>query len=194
VVRACNNLVQFLHILLTFNLLLVNLEFWENWYVIGQNDPGEPEFKFIYYNGKTRQNNYEGAFIYSRNRELEPVSMKKVYRIAKEAGMNPDNFCSIRNGCFKDEDMPPSQRPNDPFRGFLASTKVSQLLGVEAVAARDMVARGTPTAEVLNPIKPVEAKKPWYKNVGDYLENPHKHYQTMNNLRQVMDWPEEVKS
>jgi hypothetical protein len=37
-------------------------EFWENWYIIGENDPGSPdEFKFVAYNGKTRQNTY-GTF------------------------------------------------------------------------------------------------------------------------------------
>ncbi|MFN9983897.1 MAG: hypothetical protein ACK53Y_28480, partial [bacterium] len=68
--------------------------------MIGQNDPGKPEFKFIYYNGKTRQNTYDGAFVYSRTKELDIESMQKVYRIASDAGMNPDQFCKIRNGCF----------------------------------------------------------------------------------------------
>ena len=66
---------------------LVITEFWENWYVIGENDAGSPEFKFVYYNGKTRQNTYEGAFIYSRTEELSPTSMKKVYQIAQDAGI-----------------------------------------------------------------------------------------------------------
>ena len=187
-----------LNSLLTYLLLSAAsssiIEFWENWYVIGENDPDQPEFKFIFYNGKTRQNTYEGAFIYSRNRELDPVSMKKVYQIAKDAGMNPDNFCSIRNGCFQDDENPASQRtPNDPFRGFLASTKISQLLGVEAVAARDSLP-GAPTAQILNPVKPEEAKRSWYSNVGDYIENPHRHFKTMDKLRVTMDWPEDVKS
>ena len=62
----------------------LSTEFWENWYVIGENDPGSPEFKFIYYNGKTRQNTYDGAFVYSRSKTLEPESMAKVYSVAKE--------------------------------------------------------------------------------------------------------------
>ena len=179
-----------------FAILLPLTEFWENWYVIGENDANDPEFKFVYYNGKTRQNTYEGAFIYSRSRELDPVSMKKVYKIAKDAGMNPDNFCSIRNGCFKEED---DARigvggPTDPFRGFIASTKISELLGVEPVAARDTV-RGTTTAtaEVLNPGKPQEEKRAWYYEVGDYLENPHRHFTAMDKLRVTMSWPEDVK-
>lgn len=175
--------------------ILLFTEFWENWYVIGENEPNEPEFKFVYYNGKTRQNTYEGAFIYSRTRELDPVSMKKVYKIAQDAGMNPDNFCSIRNGCFKEEDERPGAKPTDPFRGFLASTKVSELLGVEPVAARDTI-RGasTATAEVLNPEKAKEEKRKWFYEVGDYLENPHRHFEVMDNLRLTMDWPEDVKA
>ena len=165
--------------------------------MIGENEASDPEFKFVYYNGKTRQNTYEGAFIYSRARELDPASMKKVYKIAKDAGMNPDNFCSIRNGCFKEEDEAAQRMrggSSDPFRGILASTKVSELLGVEPVAARDTV-RGatTATAEVLNPEKPKEEDRAWFYSVGDYLENPHRHFQTMSDLRVVMDWPDEVK-
>ena len=29
---------------------------------IGESKPGEPEFKFVYYTGKTLQNTYSGAF------------------------------------------------------------------------------------------------------------------------------------
>ena len=30
--------------------------------------------------------------------------MKKVYKIAQDAGLNPDQFCRIRNGCFSDDE------------------------------------------------------------------------------------------
>lgn len=199
---------------------MFGLKFWENWYILGENDPGSPEFKFIFYNGKTRQNSYEGAFVYSRTRELAPESMKKVYQIAREAGMNPDQFCRIRNGCFsedytrfpeKSESSSPVTPANDnPFRGILASTKISELLGVEPVAARDMVRRDTPTAQVLQPAiqeqisnlqslnQPQGGKssfeRPWWYEVGDYLENPHRHFKTMDSLRVLVDWPEDVKS
>merc|ERR1712176_1006226 len=94
---------------------MFGLKFWENWYIIGQNDPGEDEFKFVYYNGKTRQNTYEGAFVYSRTKELSPSSMKKVYKIASKAEMNPDQFCKIRNGCFKDPTPEPGLgSPSNP--------------------------------------------------------------------------------
>ena len=181
--------------------LLRRTEFWENWYVIGENAPGDPDFKFVYYNGKTRQNTYNGAFVYSRTKELSPESMQKVYKIAKDAGMNPDQFCRIRNGCFSDETIVSEPQsglgsPTNPFRGILASTRISQLLGVESVAARDVVRRGTPTAKELQPeaINAPTSKRAWWYNIGDYLENPHRHFEAMDELRVTMEWPEDAKS
>lgn len=176
------------------------LEFWENWYILGENDPDMPEFKFVFYNGKTRQNTYEGAFVYSRSRSLEPESMKKVYQIAKEAGMNPDQFCRIRNGCFGKEadavlkEVPDAGlgSPSNPFRGILASTKVSELLGVEPVSAEDDIMRLSPTSKALQPIQ-TSSSRPWWYEVGDYLENPHRHFEAMDSLRQNIEWPEDVK-
>ena len=196
---------KWLNFYITLLIVLWHIEFWENWYVLGENDPDMPEFKFIYYNGKTRQNTYEGAFVYSRSKALEPESMKKVYSIAKEAGMNPDQFCRIRNGCFDKEgaggSLLPSDSPNPSsvvvpsnnaagFRGIMASTKVSEFLGVEAVSARDDLS-GRPTSQSLQPL-PSSSSRPWWYEVGDYLENPHRHFEAMNNLRQPMEWPEEV--
>ena len=163
-----------------------------------------PEFKFVYYNGKTRQNTYEGAFVYSRSRALEPESMKKVYSIAKEAGMNPDNFCKIRNGCFGSDDTSLFKEAGssddagvgsqaNPFRGILASTKVSELLGVEPVSAEDELDSISPTSQSLLPIQE-SPSRPWWYEVGDYLENPHRHFEAMMGFRQLMDWPEDVKS
>ena len=169
-----------------------DVEFWENWYIIGENDPGQPEFKFVYYNGKTRQNTYEGAFVYSRSRELAPESMKKVYQIADNAGMNPNQFCKIQNGCFTDDNPQRSASTSGgPLGGLIASTKISQLLGVEPVAAQNVVKKTTPTNPALNP--PVESKRAWWFEVGDYLENPHRHFEAMDKLRLQMDWPEDVK-
>lgn len=161
--------------------------------MIGENDADQQEFKFVYYNGKTRQNTYDGAFVYARTRELSPESMKKVYAIAQEAGMNPDQFCKIRNGCFGEDTIVTQPAtglgsPSNPFRGILASTKVSQLLGVEPVAAEQTVKR-IPTSPTLQP--PVESERAWWYEVGDYLENPHRHFKAMDSLRLTMDWPED---
>mmetsp|Transcript_224 Transcript_224/g.418 ORF Transcript_224/g.418 Transcript_224/m.418 type:complete len:548 (+) Transcript_224:200-1843(+) len=181
---------------------MFGLKFWENWYVIGDNDPGMPEFKFIYYNGKTRQNTYDGAFVYSRSKTLEPESMAKVYAIAKEAGMNPEQFCRIRNGCFDQQKEEPlfgtdkmAAPSSEPLRGLIASTKVSELLGVEAVSARDANVLGLATSKQLQPeIKtPDSSTRPWWYEVADYLENPHRHFEVMDSLRKPMDWPESVQ-
>mmetsp|Transcript_49172 Transcript_49172/g.73083 ORF Transcript_49172/g.73083 Transcript_49172/m.73083 type:complete len:537 (-) Transcript_49172:151-1761(-) len=177
---------------------MFGLKFWENWYVIGENDPGQPEFKFIFYNGKTRQNTYEGAFVYSRNKELDPEAMKKVYKIASDANMNPDQFCKIRNGCFPDETVQDLKKDNGPtgqFRGILASTKISQLLGVEPVAAEgNTLQRTRPIPAMMKTQDADSAKRSWWKEAGDYLEDPHKHFKVMDGLRQDMDWPDYVEN
>lgn len=185
------------------------LEFWENWYIIGENDPGQDEFKFVYYNGKTRQNTYDGAFVYSRTRDLTPATMEKVYKIAQDAGMNPNQFCKIQNSCFDKESnmMAPKDReglgsPSNPFRGILASTKVSQFLGVESVAAEPAPRNTRPSMTISSELlmgsqatnsKSGQQDRPWWKEVGDYLEDPRRHFRLMDSLRTDMDWPDYIK-
>lgn len=124
--------------------------------------------------------------------------MKKVYKIADEAGMNPDQFCKIRNGCFKDEDLTPKKNgQSDPFRSIIASTKISELLGVEPVAAENRILRRDEMPiNVPKTIQGVAAKsdRAWWYEVGDYLENPHRHFALMDSLRVTMDWPDYVKN
>merc|ERR1719188_1533116 len=110
--------------------------------------------------------------------------------------MNPDNFCKIRNGCFPsaDDNELRDGPPTDPlFRKIMASTKISQLLGVEPVAAEGVLKGGTTTTipEELNYQE--QNKRAWWYDVGDYLEDPHRHFKAMDSLRLVMDWPEDVK-
>jgi len=209
--------------ILSFIPSLSVIEFWENWYIIGQNDPGDTndEFKFIYYNGKTRQNTYDGAFVYSRSRTLSPASMEKVYKIAKDAGMNPDQFCKIHNGCFESPPggssgnsddtttttkseigAEPRGQENGVFRGILASTKVSEILGVESVAAETVTPKMTIARELLvgggpSPTTMVTStrnNRPWWKEMGDYLEDPRRHFRLMDSLREDMDWPDYIKA
>jgi hypothetical protein len=182
--------------------------------------------------------------VYSRTKELGPESLKKVYQIAQEAGMDPKQFCRIQNGCFDDsgnqaasnspsrplfvDETLPQQTgggnsnkspfaPNIPFRGILASTKISELLGVEPVAARDTIQAGAdyyPTSPLLNPRDALvpsaraatvsraaaaaaaaaapQQQRAWWYEVGDYLENPHRHFAAMDKLRITMDWPDDV--
>jgi len=121
--------------------------------------------------------------------------MKKVYKIASDAGMNPDQFCKIRNGCFKDEAPETGLgSPSNPFRGIIASTKISQLLGVEPVAAENFIqSTQTATSKLMNS-DDASSKRAWWYEVGDYLEDPHRHFRAMDSLRTVMDWPEDVKN
>ena len=94
---------------------MFGLTFWENWYLIGQNQPRETEFKFVYYTGKTLQNRYEGAFVYARKPELPQAAMPNIYKIAREAGLDPTRACAIDNACFamppSPEDIPQSRPP-----------------------------------------------------------------------------------
>lgn len=193
---------------------MFGLKFWENWYVIGENDPDQPEFKFIFYNGKTRQNTYEGAFVYSRTRDLGPEAMTKVYQIASDAGMNPDQFCKIQNGCFDGDSsktdnvdgsinkkaLPKKNKQDDdlgapanPFRGLLASTKVSQLLGVEPVAAEG---EGSNFFRLSSSIggSSQQRQRAWWYEIGDYIENPHRHFKVMDDLRETVVWPDSVRN
>jgi hypothetical protein len=135
--------------------------------------------------------------------------MAKVYSIAKEAGMNPDQFCRIRNGCFSNGAASPSEplfAPNNKgpssgnndevFRGIIASTKVSELLGVEAVSAREEGVSKLRTSADLQPLQQNSAtsSRPWWYEVGDYLERPHRHFEVMQSLRKDMEWPDHVRA
>jgi hypothetical protein len=33
----------------------------------------------------------------------------------------------------------------------------------------------------------------WWYELGDYLENPHRHFHAMDMLRLQMDWPNEIR-
>ena len=81
---------------------MFGLTFWENWYLIGQNDNQEKDFRFVYYTGKTLQNRYEGAFVYARQPEIPKDALPHIYSIAREAGMEPTGMCCIDNKCFAD--------------------------------------------------------------------------------------------
>mmetsp|Transcript_31653 Transcript_31653/g.62768 ORF Transcript_31653/g.62768 Transcript_31653/m.62768 type:complete len:502 (-) Transcript_31653:70-1575(-) len=172
---------------------MFGLKFWENWYVIGSNSsPTDPAFKVIYYNGATRQNTYSGAFVYSRTKDLPPASMKEVYGIAREAGLDPDGFCRIRNGCFDGEGPESVPRERGFLEGLVASTKVSELLGVEPVFGQDLIAKVE--REIGREEQVVEARaRKWYYEVGDYLEDPRRHFKLIDDLRTNVAWPEDVR-
>jgi len=143
--------------------------------------------------------------------------MEKVYQIAKEAGMNPDQFCKIQNNCFENDasssdgstsgllstpayvEREGLGSPTNPFRGILASTRVSEMLGVESVAAESIIPQ-TIANDYLKqqqlskqPSSLSSSSRPWWKEVGDYLEDPRRHFRLMDSLRTDMDWPEYIK-
>lgn len=150
--------------------------------------------------------------------------MEKVYKIAKDAGMNPDQFCKIHNGCFgspggsgsddttttttttKSEiGSEPRGQENGVFRGILASTKVSEILGVESVAAEIvtpqmtiarelLVGGGTTSPSPTTTMVTTRNNRPWWKEMGDYLEDPRRHFRLMDSLREDMDWPDYIKA
>ena len=147
---------------------MFGLTFWENWSVIGENAKDEPEFKFIHYSGKTSQNTYEGAFVYAREPTLPPAAKKSVYRIAKEAGMVPANFCAVRNDLATcGVDAPAADDAPVP----------------EARARKGLFMPGAASASevdetgLANDRKPDPVLPKWVRTVGEevasYLEDPH---------------------
>ena len=67
-----------------------------------QNDasnPAEPPFKFVYYNGRTRQNTYEARCTRARRRS-RPRRWPRC-TASRARRMVPDNFCKIRNTGFE---------------------------------------------------------------------------------------------
>jgi len=167
---------------------MFGLTFWENWYILGENKPSEPPFKFVYYTGKTLQNTYSGAFVYSRTPELPPEVMPSVYKIAREAGMNPDKFCRIRNACFARDEAkidPTLVVASSPSSIVL---QVGDETGIENPSLRgdkENPQRFTTSIEV--PLQ-TRAKALWY-DVLDYIEDPHEAARWMFDQQQQMVWP-----
>jgi len=52
----------------------------------------------------------------------------------------------------------------------------------------------TISKDYLQPISDKATARPWYKEVGDYLEDPRRHFRLMDSLRTDMDWPEYIKA
>ena len=62
-----------------------------------------PDMKLIFYTGHTLQGSYKGAFLYSRSPTLSPDAMEAGRLLIVEAGLNPNDFCIIKNQCFLKE-------------------------------------------------------------------------------------------
>ena len=180
---------------------MFGLTFWENWSVIGENDasnPAEPPFKFVYYNGRTRQNTYEGAFVYARTPTLAPEAMASVHRIAREAGMVPDNFCKIRNSGFEASAARAGRRA-----GLVGGARVPRHLRGRGRDDGGRGARASPTAARARararggrePAQPraaaptiAERVRGVFTEAVEFLEDPHSSADWMFSQQQKVDW------
>lgn len=135
---------------------MFGLTFWENWSVLGQNPPNEPDWTFVYYTGKTTQNTYEGAFVYARQPQLPPAARDSVFALARKAGLDPTTFCAVRNDCET------CDKAGDP----VVAPPVQRGLFVGAATA----------AEGPLDDEPKVRQSRWYEDIlvdiADYLEDP----------------------
>ena len=112
---------------------MFGLTFWENWYVLGDTltmptalnargfikpanayqfralpaigKTSKPDLKLIYYTGHTLQGSYKGAFVYSRSADITPDILSIAKDLISNAGLNPSEFCVVRNQCFASDIM-----------------------------------------------------------------------------------------
>ena len=151
---------------------MFGLTFWENWYLIGENQPREPEFRFVYYTGKTLQNRYEGAFVYARKPELPAASMPSIYKIAREAGLDPQRACCIDNRCFEPASVdaplanPPPFTPTAEAAPLEMSNAVPQASAINepsgAFGLLSTVTKNTPLANTVRDLTELlEDPKPY---------------------------------
>lgn len=113
------------------------------------------------------QNKYDGAFVYARTPEVPAEALPAIYKLAREAGFEPQSFCKVRNACGVPKQLGPeligvpgvlADEPNrDSRRGGLG--------GLEAAA--------NPPAlpQKQNPLV-LSSLQIWYE-LTDYLEDPH---------------------
>ena len=87
---------------------MYGLSFDENWYILGQSDGTQkqkqgdtniPPFIVVAYKGHTLQGNYEGSFIYSKERILPSAAVPAVTEILQKNGIDFKDFTRIDNTC-----------------------------------------------------------------------------------------------
>jgi hypothetical protein len=163
-------------------------------YVIGENSPTEPPFKFIYYTGKTLQNTYSGAFVYARDPELPPATMESIQRIARQAGLDPEKFCRIRNACFAQDAN--SDSPQSSPATLLVAPALAEDRRVSAggdFSAIVDVADPRRFATSVNAPLPLRLRAFWY-DILDYVDDPQDHARWMFDQQQRMVWPQPSKA
>lgn len=97
---------------------MYGLQFEENWYILSESDGTDvPPYKLVAYKGHTLQGNYEGAFVYAKEKVLPEKAIPTIRKACEEAGLNFDDFVQINNSC------PTSEKAlNDPSAGTGTST------------------------------------------------------------------------
>lgn len=98
---------------------MFGLGFDENWYILGESEgKGDiPPFVVVAYRGHTLQGNYEGSFIYSKERVLPSAAVPAVTEVLAKNGLEFKDFTRIDNTCS-------TERPalNDEQAGTGTST------------------------------------------------------------------------
>lgn len=106
------------------------------------------------------QNTYEGAFVYAKTPDVPRDALQSIYKIAREAGMDPSSFCRVKNSC-----------------GLSPNNLSPELIGVEGVLADTTEAEAMGRLGDVSPALPSNplarsSLQLWYE-LTDYLEDPH---------------------
>jgi len=81
---------------------MFGLTFHEQWYVLGKGT--SPDWRVVAYIGDTQQGPYDGAFVYTRDKDAltgpdGPAIKSGVEATMKEAGLDPKQLLAIDNSC-----------------------------------------------------------------------------------------------
>jgi len=84
---------------------MFGLTFHEQWYVLGKGS--SPDWRVVAYIGDTQQGPYDGAFVYTKERDTlagpdGPAIQKAVDEVLVEAGLDPKQMVAIDNTCPTD--------------------------------------------------------------------------------------------
>jgi hypothetical protein len=77
---------------------MFGLTFREQWYVLGKGDG----YRVVAYKGDTQQGPYEGAFVYTKTKTLDPSMRGGIDAIVRGAGLDPNQMTTIDNACPTD--------------------------------------------------------------------------------------------
>ena len=82
---------------------MFGLTFHEQWYVLGKG----PDWRVVAYRGDTQQGPYDGAFVYTKEKDAltgegGAAIQSSVEAVLKEAGLDPAQMVTIDNTCPAD--------------------------------------------------------------------------------------------